>query len=144
MAVTTQQLGAIVREDIERIWNEGELSFVDELYADDYVLHDPSLPEEVHGPEGYKSYVRELREAFPDLTVSDDAMITEGDTVAIRYSWRGTHEGEFMGIEPTGKRVEGTGMVFVRFEDGKVREDWIIDDSLGLLRQLGVIESPGE
>lgn len=145
MAVTTtQQLTAIVREDIDRVWNEGDLSFIDEQYADDYVLHDASLPEDVHGRDGYKAYVQEFRKAFPDLEVTGNEIITEDDTVAVRYSWRGTHQGELMGIEPTGKQVEGTGMVFVRFENGKVREDWIIDDSFGLFQQLGVVESPGE
>lgn len=144
MAATTRRLEAVVREDIERVWNDGDLSVVDEHYADDYVLHDPSLPEDVHGPEGFKSYVREFRAAFPDLEVVDYDVITEGDTAAIRYTWRGTHEGELMGIEPTGTEVEGTGMAFSRFEDGKAQEDWIVDDVLGLLRQLGVVEPLGE
>ena len=141
---TTQQPKELAREDIERIWNEGDLSFVDEHYDDEYVLHDPSLSEDIHGPEGFKSYVREFRTAFPDLEVIDYQMIAEGDTVAVRYTWRGTHEGELEGIEPTGTQVEGTGMAFVRFEDGKVREGWILDNTLGLLQQLGVVEPFGE
>lgn len=64
-------------------------------------------------------------------------MIGEGDMIAIRHTWRGTHEGEFAGLDPTGKQVRGTGMVFTRFEDGKVIEDRSVDDTLGLLQQLG-------
>lgn len=143
-ATTSRQPAAIAHEDIKRIWNEGDLSFVDDHYADDYVLHDPSLPEDVQGPEGFKSYVRQFRTAFPDLSVNDYELITEGDTVAVRYAWHGTHEGELMGIEPTGTQVEGTGTAFVRFEDGKVQEAWFLDDTLGLLRQLGVVEPFGE
>lgn len=142
-ATTTEQPKAIAREDIERIWNEGELSFVDDHYAEDYVLHDPALPEDVHGPEGFKAYVREFRAAFPDLEVDDYDLIAEGDTVAVRYTWHGTHEGELMGIEPTGRKIEGNGTAFVRFEDGKVREGWILDDTFGMLRQLGIVDPLG-
>lgn len=145
MAVTTpQRLKGIVREGIERVWNEGDLSYVDENVADGYVGHDPSEPEDLRGPEGFKSYVRQFRTAFPDLEVDVDEMVAEGDTVAVRYTWRGTHEGELMGVEPTGTRVEGTGMSFVGFEGEKIRGDWFLNDTLGLLQQLGVVESPGE
>ncbi|WP_409338677.1 ester cyclase [Halalkalicoccus ordinarius] len=75
--------------------------------------------EEVHGQEGHKSYGHGFRKTFPDLEVTADRIVTEDDTVAVRYPWRGTHRGELVGIEPTGKRVEGTGMVVVRFEDGR-------------------------
>lgn len=145
MAVTTtQDFKAIAREDIERVWKESDFSFVDEHYADDYVLHDMNQSTEIYGPEGYKSYVQAFRTAFPDLDVIDYEMISEGETVAIKYTWRGTHEGELMGIEPTGREVEASGMAFSRFEDGKIREDWVLDDTLGLFQQLGIIESLGE
>lgn len=85
-----------------------------------------------------------FRTAFPDLEMHEEAIIAEGDTVAVRYAWRGTHEGELMGIDPTGTTVEATGMAFVRFENGKRTKDWFCDDTLGILQQLGVVESPGE
>lgn len=71
-------------------------------------------------------------------------IVAEGDTVALRYAARMTHKGEFLGIEPTGKIIDATGMAFLRFEDGKRKEDWFLDDSLGILQQLGVVELPTE
>ncbi|MDY6819168.1 MAG: ester cyclase [Halobacteriales archaeon] len=132
----------IVRKEIERVWQNQDLSFADEYVAEDYVLHDPTQPEPIRGRAGYKEYVRMMSEAFPDMEVTDYDMIAEDDTVAVRYNWRATHDGELMGIEPTGIELTGSGMVFVRFADGKMQEAWTIDDGLGVLEQLGVFEPP--
>lgn len=128
-----------LREAIVRIWEEGDLSYIDENFADDYLLHELSQ-EDIIGPEGFKEYVRMFRTAFPDLEGELTDIIVEGDTAAARYSFRGTHEGELLGVAPTGKSVEVTGMGFFRFEDGKRKEDWFYDDVLGLMRQLGIAQ----
>lgn len=138
-----EQLEASVREYFERTWEEGDLSVINEQFAADYVGHVPLQPEAI-GPEGYKTMVRTYRTAFPDVEASIEDLIVEGETVAVRYTWNGTHEGELLGIDPTGQTVEGTGMAFFCFEDGQRTEDWILDNTFGLMQQLGVIEPPGE
>ena len=122
------------------IWNDGRLDLVDGVVAPDYVRHDPAFPEEVRGPEGYKRYVRALMEPFPDgkIFVEDVIVDPSGNKAAIRWTWRATHTGDFMGIPPTGKRVELAGISIVRAENGKLVECWDGYDSVGLLRQLGV------
>lgn len=103
----------------------------------DYVAHVPFFPEqEIQGPEGWKEVISEFRTAFPDMEAGIGGIIAENETVAVRYSWRGTHKGELLGIEPTEKMVETTGMAFLRFDNGKRTEEWIIEDTFGLLQQI--------
>jgi steroid delta-isomerase-like uncharacterized protein len=145
--VTTEENKAISRRVGEEIFNGGDLDLADELYAPDYVLHDPSLPEDLHGPEGLKRYVAMTRAAFPDARVTVEDQVAEGDKVVDRWTARGTHTGEFMGIPPTGRRIEVSGVTISRFAGGKIAEDWYQGDDLGMMRQLGVIpsgEAPGE
>ncbi|MFC4358182.1 ester cyclase [Halobium salinum] len=139
---TAERNKAALAEALDRIWMEGDLSFVDERFADDYVLHNPARPQGFHGPEGFKEYVGMLRSAFPDMAISCEGTVADGDTLATRYRWRATHEGELLGIEPTGKEVVMSGMAFLRFEDGMRKEDWFLDDFMGLFAQLGVVEPP--
>ena len=84
------------------------------------------------------------RIAFPDVHFTIDDLIAEGERVVIRWTVTGTHKGELQGIAPTGKHVTVTGMVMSRFVKGKVEEDWINFDALGLLQQLGVVPAPGQ
>src|SRR5438876_9090167 len=93
-----------VRRILEEVVNQGELGVADKLLASDYVYRSPGSPE-VRGPEGYKQLITTFRRAFPDLHVTLDDMIAEGDKVVTGFTWRGTHRGEFMGLAPTGKRV---------------------------------------
>ncbi len=145
--MTTEENKAISRRVGEETSNGGDLDLADELYAPDYVLHDPSLPEDLHGPEGLKRYVAMTRAAFPDARVTVEDQVAEGDKVVDRWTARGTHTGEFMGIPPTGRRIEVSGVTISRFAGGKIAEDWYQGDDLGMMRQLGVIpsgEAPGE
>lgn len=120
------------------------LDVIDELVGSDFVLHDPGIPEAVRGPEGFKQQIQMEREAFPDLTVRVDDRVVEGDKVVTRYTARGTHEGEFMGIAPTGNDVEVDGFVIDRFANGKLVESDHLLDSLGMMHQLGVSTDPEE
>lgn len=138
----TQRNEGIVRRFVREVVNEGNYAVADELFAEEYVRHDPTLPEEMRGPEGFKETVELWRTAFPDVEMTIDELVAEGDLVAFRATETGTHEGEFMGIEPTGRRVELTGNVMHRLADGKVAETWATFDMLGLFDQLGVIERP--
>ena len=84
-----------------------------------------------------------LRSAFPDFKATIDDMLADGDRVATRMTWTGTHQGEFMGIPPTGKRISIQVIDFVRFADGRFAEHWGLMDNMGMMQQLGAIPAPG-
>ena len=130
---------AIVRQQEEELFTQGNLDAADEVYAPDYVGHDPSNSEEVRGLEAAKRAASDYRQAFPDLRVTVEDLIAEGDRVAARLRFRGTHLGELDGIAPTGRRVDCTGIVISRIEEGKIAEDWANFDDLGMMQQLGLI-----
>ena len=135
---------AVVRRVIEEMFNQGNLDTADELIAPDYVDHDPAMPEEVRGPEGFKEFAAAYRAAFPDLHMEIEAQIAEGDLVATRWTATGTHEGDLMGIAPTGRRVRQPGMDINRFSDGKVAETWEGYNPMVMMQQIGAIPSPEE
>lgn len=143
-AGSTEANKQLVRREVTEAWNEGNLDVVDELFAADCVDHVPLLPEEIRGREGHKQMIQAFRATFPDLEMSIDELVAEGDTVAFRFSLRGTHDGDFMGIEATGNAVELTGSVFARVDDGRIAEAWAQYDALGLLRQLELDAPPEE
>lgn len=128
----------------EEIWGEGNLDATDDLVAEDFVGYDASRSEPVRGPEGVREIAEALLAGFPDCEVDLEQVVAEGDWVAQRLTASGTHEGEFMGIEPTGKEMEVAVMSFQRVRDGKVVEERQIVDTLGMLAQLGVVEPPEE
>jgi predicted ester cyclase len=133
---------AIVRRQEEELFTQGNLDAADEVYAPDYVGHDPSNLEHIQGLEAAKQ-AADYRKAFPDLRVTVKDVIAEGDKVAARLRFRGTHRGELDGIAPTGRRVDCTGIVISRMEGGKIVEDWANFDDLGMMQQLGAISKPG-
>jgi len=135
---------AIVRQQEEELFTQGNLDAADELYAPDYVGHDPSNPEDIRGLEAAKQAASDYRKAFPDLRVTVEDVIAEGDKVAARLRFRGTHRGELDGIAPTGRRVDCTGIVISRMEGGKIAEDWANFDDLGMKQQLGAVSKPGQ
>lgn len=132
----------VVRRFLEEIFTAGNVELVDELFAPDYVLHDPGVPDEVRGPEGMKRYVSMYRAAYPDTHFTIEDQIAEGDEVVTRWTGQGTHEGELIGIPPTGKQVTVTGIEFDRVAGGKMQETWVSYDALGMMQQLGVIPQP--
>jgi steroid delta-isomerase-like uncharacterized protein len=146
-AVSAEENKAVSRRVAEEVFNGGNVDLADELYAPDYVLHDPSLPEDLHGPEGIKRYAAMTLGAFPDIRVTVEDQVAEGDKVVSRWTATGTHTGDLMGIPPTGRRVEISGVTINRFSGGKIAEDWYQSDDLGMMRQLGVVpsdERPGD
>ena len=134
---------ALARRAVEELFNRGNLEAADELFAPHYILHDPASPEEVRGPEGFKRFVGIFRTAFPDLHVTIEEQIAEGDMMVTRYTVRGTHTGELMGLPPSGKRVTVVGVGVSRASGGKFVETWDHYDALGLMRQIGVVPVPG-
>lgn len=139
--MSTEDNKAIVRRLYEEVINKGNLNVADEALTSDYVYRSPGSPE-FRGPDGFKQLITMYRTAFPDLHLDVDDLIAEGDTVVSRWTGRGTHQGELMGIPPTGKQVTVTGVVISRFSGGKAAEEWELIDTLGMLQQLGAIPAP--
>jgi len=117
---------------------EGNLDVIDELVAPDYVGHDPAQPD-LHGPDGVKGFITSYLAGFPDGRITIEEQLAEGDLVATRWTGRGTHQGELMGIPATGKQVTVSGLTLSRLQNGKVVEEWSNWDTLGMLQQLGVV-----
>lgn len=131
------------RRAIEECFNQGNLAAVDEIYAEGIRHHDPAPGGEYVGRDGVKRQVQMYRDAFPDLRTTIDDIFECEDRVAMRWTVRGTHRGDLMGLAPTGAQVTTTGITIDRCEDGKIVESWTNSDTLGLLRQLGAAPEPG-
>ena len=138
--MSTEENKALIRRLMEEANSKGNLDLVSELLAPDYVLHTPTTPTgELRAPEDYKQLISVQRSAVPDLTFVVEDQIAEGEKVVTRYSASGTHQGEFMGAAPTGKQLNTTGIVVSRIAGGKIEEEWLEWDVLGLMQQLGAI-----
>jgi predicted ester cyclase len=129
---------------MEEVFNRGNISLVDELFAPDFVEHEELPPGIPPGREAVKQLPTMFRSAFPDFKVTIDDVIAEGDKVVVRSTWSGTHKGEFMGISPTGKSVSFGVFDTIRIAGGKFVEHWGQMDTIGMMQQLGVIPAPGE
>jgi steroid delta-isomerase-like uncharacterized protein len=133
----------LVRHFVDEVQSRGNIDLIDELCSPEFVNHSapPGLPA---NREGVKLVTSMFRQAFPDSYFGVEDMIAEGDKVATRKTFHGTHEGEFLGIPPTGRPVSIGLIDIVRVADGRVVEHWSIGDSLGMMEQLGVIPQPGD
>ena len=127
----------IVRRVLEDVWTDE--SVVDELVSPDYVGNDPAVPDTIRGPQGVKDNFKQYRDAFEGARITVQEQVAEGDTVATRWEGRGRHTGELMGIPPTGKDIVVTGINITRIKDGKLAEDEIVWDTLGMLQQVGAV-----
>jgi len=129
---------------LEEAFGEGKPELVDDLLAPHFVCYDPnSEAGEVRGADTIKEEIGWFRSAFPDLTYTVEDQIAEADKVVTRYTFRGTHQGEFFGVAPTGKRLEMTGINIDRFDEGgRMVEEWPEYDLLGAMRQLGAVPEP--
>lgn len=132
----------LARRFHEEVWGNRNLEDIDEAVAEDFVGHDPALPEPVEGPAGVRETADQFQTAFPDASVDIEQSLADGYRLAIHRTLRGTHEREFMGIEPTGADVEVAGIAIYRIEDDVIAEEWQVMDMFGLLVQLGTIEPP--
>jgi len=127
---------AIVRQFVEAL-NRRDLAAAAELLAPDVVIHTPGA--DVEGRKGWREFVAGFLAAFPDLHLTIEDTIAEGDKAVMRWTERGTHEGQFADTAPTGKVVTLSGMDIYRLAGGKIAEAWIWSDTLGLLQQIGAI-----
>ena len=134
---------ALVRRFVDEVQSGGNIDLIDEICSPEFVNHSPppGIPADC---EGIKILTAMFRGAFPDSYFTVEDMVAEGDKVATRKTFHGTHEGEFMGMPPSGRAVSMGLIDIVRIYDGRVVEHWAMGDSLGLMQQLGVIPRPGQ
>jgi len=132
----------ILDRSVNEFWNTGDLDKLDEIWSADYAGHDASgfL---AGNQEQLRQSAQGIFAAFPDLRISIEDAIAKGDVVVKRWTSRFTHQGDFMGIPPTGNAVEMTGITIYRFAGGKIVEAWSNADSMGMMQQLGVIPPLG-
>ena len=133
---------AVVRR-IYEAFSQNNLDVLDDLIASDFTDHNPN-PGQGPGLEGLKQFISSMHTVLYGLQNDVEDMVAEGDKIAARLRISGTHQGEFLGIAPTGKQVTFTGIDILRIAEGKVVEHWGNVDELGMLQQLGAIPESGE
>ena len=132
------------RRVFEEGWSQGRLEVFDELLAPDFTAHDPQdLFPERRGPIAGRATCEMYRAAFPDVRMNVEDVIEAGDRVVIRWRATGTHEGELMGLAPTGRSVEVTGIAIDRWAGDRIAETWVNWDTHGLLQQIGAAPAHG-
>ncbi|MGD8494681.1 MAG: ester cyclase [Gemmatimonadales bacterium] len=129
----------LVEEYVERVWNEADLDALDALTSDGFVYRLGGQPPRDAAATG--AFVRGVHVAFPDWRVEIRDIVAGPDRVAVRWTGSATHQGPFHGIDPTGRRVEVSGMNFYAVEGGRISAEWEQMDSLGLLHQLGAADA---
>ncbi len=136
--MSSEENKALMGRFLEEVFNKKNLAAIDEFIAPDQVDH--TLPAFLPStPEGTKRAIDMFLKAFPDVQLTVDDMVAEGDRVVTRYTSRGTQKGVFMGIPPSGKQMTVSSIIIARFADGKIVEEWGLDDQMGMLQQLGII-----
>jgi len=139
--VSTESNKAIARRFIQ-VWGNGSLDVIEELAAPSLVVRYPTIPQVIKSNREFRHLLAGFRSAFPDAALQVNEEIAEGEKVVIRWSFSGTHKGALMGIPPTDKKVNWTGITIYRIVDGKVAEEQGEEDFAGLLRQLGLVRQP--
>lgn len=135
---------AIARLALEGVWSAAGTASLEEVYSAQFVSHQQGDPDAtVRGIEALKSFIAEFHLAFPDFNNQVEQQIAEDDRVVTAFTSSGTHRGALMGVASTGKRIEWSGIEIVRVEGGKIAENWVIWDRLGVLEQMGVAVLPG-
>ncbi|MEN3284396.1 MAG: hypothetical protein V7607_5536 [Solirubrobacteraceae bacterium] len=129
----------IVDEFIQALFTRGELDAVDRYLSPDFVNHDPTFPDQRSDRESMRGAGEVIRAAFPDWHSDLEELIAAGDKVVERFTASGTHQGELMGISPTGRTITLPGINIFRLQDGKIVERWGKLDMLGFMQQLGAV-----
>ena len=138
--MSAEDCAAKSRRLLEAGWNGGDFAVFDEILVPEVVNHDPAGPGDVSGIEGQKEKARTYRTAMSDMKLTIDDVVANDNTCVVRWTARGTNDGELMGAPPTGSHVEVTGISIDRFNaDGKVVEIWDQWDNFGFMGQLGLV-----
>lgn len=140
--MSSEENKAVIRRWLEEGWTKGNLAVADEVIDSGFVVHGAGGQVIPSGPEGVKQLVAAWRTGFPDGRMTIDDLLCEGDKVVIRMTWRGTHQGRFYGVAPTGKAVAVTSIGIDRVVGGKIVEGWGEVDMLGLYQQIGALTPP--
>ncbi len=141
----TEENKTLAHRFFDEIADGGRFDRAAEIMTADYRHHDPGLPPELQGSrDAYIGHFPMYTTAFPDMRIAVDDMIADDDKVATRWTLTGTHNGNLMGIPPTGKPVNVSAITIQRIADGKIVEGWTIFDALGMMQQIGVVPSPGQ
>ena len=139
--MSTEANKTLIREFFEQVWNQGSEAAIDRFIAEDAAGNDPDFG---IGREGFKRQWRLWREAFPDLRFAIEEMVAEGDTVVARWTLTGTHQGQFLGFVPTGRRIRVGGMSLDHLRNGVLVAGFDGWDNLGLRQQLGLVAENGQ
>ena len=131
----------LARRFNEDVWGRGDQAALEELLDPDFVDHD-ALPGQPPGREGHKQILAAFRSAFPDLNVTTEDIVAEGDKVVSRWTAHGTHQGELLGIAPTGNGVTIKWIDVLRVAEGRMVERWAQFNDLEMMQQLGVVPPP--
>ena len=138
----------VVCRFVEELWNERRLDVADAIFAKDCVTHQlrSGVPTDAvpRGPQAIKEHVAGWIASFPDLRVSIEQMLSEGDRVVMQLLMEGTHQGEWLGIPASGKKIQIRMFTIHRVVQGKIVEDWVLVESLGVFQQLGVVPSAAD
>ena len=130
--MTPEEHKAIARRFFEEVWNQQKLEAIDDIFAPTVVLNGQPVAR-----DAFRQIVAARRAAFPDIQVTVEDQVADGDKVSTWRTWQATHQGPYRGVAATGKRVKWTQISIVRLVDGKIVEDWAVADELGVLQQLG-------
>jgi steroid delta-isomerase-like uncharacterized protein len=133
-----EEAKALERRIADEVWTQGKLDVIDEVISPDFVGFSPT-DGEFHGPDGFRQLVERYHSAFSGVEMRIERLVAEADWVAANWTARGTHSGELMGIQPTGREATVEGMQFSRIRDGKLVESHGLFDALGMLQQLGAV-----
>jgi steroid delta-isomerase-like uncharacterized protein len=125
----------LVRRCYEEMWNRWDFSLADELLAPEIIFRG-SFGDVMRGREAFRNYMKKVQSSFPDFHNTIELLVAEDDAIVARLSYRGTHQGEFFGIPPTGKKIHYAGAAFYQIARGRIAEGWVLGDLLGLLRQI--------
>ena len=137
--MSTEDNKTLMRRFFEEVYTKKNLAAIDAFIAPNHIDHAVSAADSPVGPEGSRQLIGMMLTAFPDMHVTVEDMIAEGNKVVVRFTERGTQQGAFGSIPPTGKQVAVSTIDIVRIEGGKIAEEWGIDDMLGMLQQLGLV-----
>ena len=132
--MTPEEHKMIVRRFFEEAWNRQNLDVVDDIFAPTVIFNGQSISR-----EALKQALASRRLAFPDIQVTVDDQVAEGEKVSTRRTWQATHQGPYRGVAPTGKHVKWTQISIVRFSEGRIVEDCAVADELSILQQLGAL-----
>jgi steroid delta-isomerase-like uncharacterized protein len=130
--MTLDQHKAIARRFFEEVWNQQKLEAIDEIFAPMVMFNGQLVARDI-----FRQVVAARRAAFPDIQVTVEDQVAEGNKVSTRRTWQGTHQGSYRGVAATGRRVKWSQISIVRIAEGRIVEDWAVADELSILQQLG-------